>query len=61
MDSFNHFVKKKRQICDDEVIYFLVCALQTDKYRRNRDAITQKPELEPAVDQDNSYGYKGTL
>ncbi|XP_037125480.1 roundabout homolog 1-like isoform X1 [Syngnathus acus] len=32
----------------------------SDKYRRNRDVITPKPEMQPAADQDSSYGYKGS-
>ncbi|XP_061607732.1 roundabout homolog 1-like isoform X2 [Phyllopteryx taeniolatus] len=34
--------------------------ISSDQYRRSSDVITQKPELEPAADQDSSFGYKGS-
>lgn len=48
----------------DDNLSNLVCfhfnRTDTDKHRGGREAVTQTPPSQPASDEDNSLGYKGT-
>uniref|UniRef100_A0A671UGF0 Roundabout homolog 1-like n=1 Tax=Sparus aurata TaxID=8175 RepID=A0A671UGF0_SPAAU len=41
-------------------VRFLCDCTDTDRYRGNREVITQPPASEPASEQDSSFGYKGS-
>lgn len=41
-------------------VHFPFNCTDTDKHRGNREVFTQTPAPEPASEQDNGLGYKGT-
>ncbi len=42
-------------------LHFLCNCTDTDKHRGKREVMTQTSAPEPASEQDNSLGYKGTI